>query len=270
MITVLGANGFIGTHLTHYLKTHNIAYHAPKKEDKTIFEKNLGNVIYAIGLTADFRTRPLETVEAHVCLLNRLLKQKNFESLTYISSTRVYAGSESTDENAILKVNPIHYGDLYNLSKLMGESLCLHNGRLNTKVIRLSNIIGVRTDNDFFLDQLITEGQLHGSIEFQTSLDSQKDYLYIDDAVSSIVAITRSSENGIFNVASGESISNGQIADFIHNRFGFDIHVRSDAPRLNFIPIETTKTSRLFAFNPRKFIDYFPDYLSKIQQSKEL
>ena len=28
-----------------------------------------------MGLTADFRSKPLETVEAHVCLLKRLLER---------------------------------------------------------------------------------------------------------------------------------------------------------------------------------------------------
>jgi nucleoside-diphosphate-sugar epimerase len=270
VITVLGANGFIGTHLIHYLKSRNIEHYAPNKGDETLFNKHLGDIIYTIGLTADFRSRPLETVEAHVCILHRLLKKKNFDSLTYLSSTRVYADAEQTNENAVLKVNPIQSGDLYNLSKLMGESLCLHSGYPNTKVIRLSNIIGIRSDNDFFLDQLIAEGYSQGFVEFQTSFDSQKDYLYIDDAIKFIISISQSSENGIFNVASGESISNRQIADFIHDRFRFEIRIRSNAALSNFIPIDTTKTTQIFGFKPRKFADYFPEYLLQIQQSKEL
>ncbi|MDP1784614.1 MAG: NAD-dependent epimerase/dehydratase family protein, partial [Sulfuricurvum sp.] len=213
--TVLGANGFIGRHLVEHLKNQGYECDTPAKYDDFIFSKHLGHVIYAIGLTADFRTRPLDTVEAHVCVLRRLMKEGSFDSLTYLSSTRLYSGSSSTSETAALVVNPYKLEDLYNISKLMGESLCLHAGKANTKVVRLSNIVGLRSDSDSFIDQLLEEGYTAGSIKLHTALDSKKDYLYIDDAVSLIGAIALSSKSGIFNVASGEGVENAQVIDFL-------------------------------------------------------
>ena len=114
-ITVLGAQGLIGSQILHYLQQRGVDTFAPAKHDERIFTEPLGQVIYCIGLTADFRQRPLETVEAHVCLLRRLLATAQFESLTYLSSTRVYAQSDDTSENANLVVNPNQASDLYNL-----------------------------------------------------------------------------------------------------------------------------------------------------------
>src|SRR5437868_14664917 len=93
MITVLGASGFIGSHIVRELEQRGEKYYAPAKVE-TIWDKDLGNIIYCIGLTADFRTRPFDTVEAHVCKLNELLKRGRFDSLLYLSSTRVYIHSK--------------------------------------------------------------------------------------------------------------------------------------------------------------------------------
>jgi nucleoside-diphosphate-sugar epimerase len=267
--TILGANGFIGKHLVKHLREQGYQCDTPERGDETIYHSPLGHIIYAIGLTADFRVRPLDTVEAHVCLLRRLLEEGNFDSLTYLSSTRVYANANNTDEKADLKVNPSNFGDLYNLSKLMGESLCLHGGKTNTKIVRLSNIIGKRADTDFFIDQLIEEGKKQGYIEFQTTLSSAKDYLYIEDAISLVSMIALSPHNGIFNVAGGEEIQNDQIACFLKDKMGFEIRVSKDANTWGFTPINTAKVRDIFGFKPQKFSDYFPRYLSLTQDTKD-
>jgi len=267
--TILGASGFIGSNLVDYLNNQGYECDAPVKSDDTIFSKSLGHVIYAIGLTADFRTRPLDTVEAHVCILRRLIQEGRFESLTYLSSTRVYSDSKSTSETASLVVNPYKFDDLYNISKLMGESLCLHGGRSNVKVIRLSNIVGLRRDSDLFIDQLLEEGYATGCINLHTALNSKKDYLYIDDAVSLIKAISLSSKAGIFNVASGEGVENAQIVHFLESEMGFHTSVCIEAPVWDFVQIDTTKVLDEFGFNPRKFSDYFPSYLNLVRQIKD-
>ena len=53
-----------------------------------------GHVIDCIGLTGDFRVRPLDTAEAHVGLVARCLAELQFDSFLLLSSTRVYARAE--------------------------------------------------------------------------------------------------------------------------------------------------------------------------------
>lgn len=266
--TLLGSGGFIGGHLLRHLQQQGSRTFAPARGDARVFSEPLGHVIYAIGLTADFRTRPLDTVEAHVCLLRRLLAEGSFASLTYLSSTRVYAGAASTAEDASLRVNPCDPGDLYNLSKLMGESLCLHGGRAAVKVARLSNIVGLRPDPDIFIDQLLEEGYARGHIALRTALASRKDYLYIDDAVALLTAIAQSPASGIFNVASGEGVENGQIARMLEQQMGFTVSIEPGAPVWDFMPVDTSRVTAAFGFTPRKFADYFPQFLDLYRQKK--
>lgn len=268
--TILGGAGFIGSNLLRHLRQADHECFAPSRGADSLFCSPLGHVIYCIGLTADFRSRPLDTAEAHVCLLRRLLEHADFESLTYLSSTRVYTGASVTDETATLYVNPNQAGDLYNLSKLLGESLCLHGGRANTRVVRLSNIVGLRPDPDTFIDQLLEEGRLSGRVMLHTALNSRKDYLYIDDAVFALERIAQSKAQGIINVASGEGVSNQQIVQFLESEMGFRVDVTANAPTWDFTAINTRRLKDEFAIRPRLFSDYFPEFLQLYRQNKGL
>lgn len=267
-LTVIGAAGFIGSHLVRHLRALGADCLAPLRGEELSAKHSLGHVVYAAGLTADFRSRPLDTVEAHVCLLQRLIRQGNFDSLTYLSSTRVYAGAENTDESATLAVNPNFSGDLYNLSKLMGEALCLHSGRSEMKVARLSNVVGLRRDPDIFIDQLLEEGAASGKVVFRTNLASRKDYLLIDDAVELIAQIALSAENGIFNVASGEAVSNREIAEALKIEMGFTVEVSPNAASWDFTEVDIEKIKSRFGFSAQRFADYFPVYLQRYRQYK--
>ena len=270
-VTVLGASGFVGSHLVRHLQATGVPCEAPARDAADWLHRPLGHVVYAIGLTADFRTRPLETVEAHVCLLRRLLAEGEFASLTYLSSTRVYGGAAATHEATRLLVDPGVPGDLYNLSKLMGESLCLHglHGRqAPTRVVRLSNIVGLRPDPDIFIDQLLEEGRRTGRVLLRTALDACKDYLWIDDAVALLARMAVSSHSGIFNLASGEAVSNARIAEALRRDMGFEVDITPGAPGWDFMPIDMARTQQVFPFSPRSFDTYFPDFLRQYRHQK--
>ena len=77
--TVLGSSGFVGAHLVRHLRSRGDEVLRPGRD--AVVNGDLGHVVYAIGLTADFRTQPYATIEAHVSRLARLLERARFESL---------------------------------------------------------------------------------------------------------------------------------------------------------------------------------------------
>lgn len=267
-VTVLGAHGFIGRHLVAHLARQGVDCRAYGREPRASYARPLGHVIYAIGLTSDFRQRPLDTVEAHVCVLRALLAEGGFTSLTYLSSTRVYAGAAATREDSRLSVDPNDPSDLYNLSKLTGEALCLHGAGGRAKVVRLSNVVGLRDGVDSFIDQLLAEGEQHGRVALQTALDSSKDYLHVDDAVAQIAAIAQADARGIYNVAGGQNVSNGEIAAQLTGQFGWPVTVRDDAPAWRFPAIDIRNTQALTGLRARPFADYFPTFLNLYRQTR--
>jgi nucleoside-diphosphate-sugar epimerase len=268
-ITVLGGRGFIGSHLVRYFQTAGYECRVPQRGDES-WTAPLGHVIYAIGLTADFRSRPFDAVESHVCLLERLLRAGNFQSLTYLSTARVYGGSLDTSEAADLHVNPVNPDDLYNLSKLAGESLCLHCGREGMKVARLSNVVGQRDDTNTFLYQLLEQGRETGKVVFRTSLESKKDYVDVDDAVALLARLSVSTSTGIYNVAGGEGTRNREIAETLVEEMGFKVSVAPGAVTSEFNSVDISKAKSEFGFSPRRFGDYFPAFLRGYRKKKGL
>ncbi|MDP9203520.1 MAG: SDR family oxidoreductase [Gemmatimonadota bacterium] len=264
--TVLGGRGFIGAAMARFLREKGYACQTPKRGDESIYTVPLGHVIYAIGLTADFRTRPFDTVEAHVCILRRLLQEGTFSSLVYLSSTRVYADSSRTDEEAPVLIDVTKPASLYNVSKLMGESLCLHCGKPEVRIARLSNVVGLRSDTDIFVDQLLAEGFERGEVELRTTYGSTKDYIHIDEVVPLLARLALGGEHNVYNLASGVGVSNKQIVDLLAACAGIRSSVTNGAESWPFFPIDTTRIGREFGFIPRPFAEYFPRHIQEFKQ----
>jgi nucleoside-diphosphate-sugar epimerase len=249
--TVLGASGVIGRRLVGRLRTAGEDVHTPARNDPGVYTRPLGHVIYAIGLTADFRQRPYDTVQAHVGLLAEMLRRADFDSLLYLSSTRVYARAALGREDAPLPVLAQDPSDLYNLSKLMGESLCLHGGRHGVRVARLSNVVGGDdADSDNFVPSLVRAAR-SGRIVLQTAPDSAKDYIHIDDVVELLPRIAVAGRERIYNVASGVQLRHADWTQQLATLTGCTVDVAPGAPVQHFVPIDISRIRAEFGFAPR-------------------
>lgn len=264
MITVLGASGFIGSSIVNKLmKTGEDVYAPERGED--FGDENLGDIIYCIGLTADFRTKPFETVDAHICVLNNILKECSFNSLTYLSSTRVYinASKALAEENDKILVDPFNADDLYTLTKLTGERLCLSSGR-NVKIVRLSNIYGNDVNSDNFLADIVRRIYADGEFTLYSSLSSAKDYLFIDDAVNVLINIALKGKEKVYNVASGHNTSNEQIITELKKNIHFSYSLAQNAVEIKFPIISIKKISTEFNFKPVNITERVSTLIKKV------
>lgn len=264
MITILGASGFLGSHMELKCKNENIPYWSPARQDK-LEGKKLGHVLYCIGLTSDFRTKPFDTVEAHVCKLNEVLKHCDFDSLTYLSSTRVYINSinEFAAETDKLIIDPLNPDDLYNLTKLTGERLCLSSGR-NTKVVRLSNIVGNDIHSENFLPTILKQIKINKTLDLGISLSSAKDYLFIDDAIHILYKIMTAGKEKIYNLGSGINTSNKELMDEIKRYIEFTYTENQNAKEIIFPRISVDRIKKEFNHSPTSINTYIPQLLQQI------
>jgi len=254
--TIFGSKGYIGSALTNYLKLQNIECLTPDIRNDEIPKENLGHVIYAIGVP-DFKQNPMKAIDAHVFLLNKVLNETNFESFLYISSTRVYYNASSTNENSSLVVNPSDFDNLYNISKIMGESICNISKQRNIKIVRLSNVVGNNFDSNIFLPSIIQDAIKFKKIILQTRLDSEKDFIYIDDVLDILQKISLQGKNLIYNIASGQNISNDEIVRKLQEITGCKIEVIVNAKKHSFPPINIEQIQKEFNFKPTNVLDKF-------------
>jgi nucleoside-diphosphate-sugar epimerase len=254
MITILGASGFIGSHLARRLQQFKLEFQAVKRNEP-IPAGNLGNVIYCIGVTADFRSKPFETVDAHVCALLDFVSRHEFDSLLYLSSTRLYNGSGiSTDEDEALRVRPQSANDLYNLSKLTGESIALNCGRTG-RVARIANVYGPDFKSDNFLPSILRQAASGGKIVFETAPDSEKDYVWVHEVVENLIWIAAQGKQHIYNVASGVNVSNAQLAAKLQQLTGCEIEFAPGAPAIKYPRININRVRAEFGIVPSSVLD---------------
>ena len=263
--TVLGSSGYIGSALKDYLILNGHDVLTPSIEEILEPNRDWGTIYYCIGLTSDFRERPFATIESHVTLVSNVLENVNFESLLYLSSTRVYHGSSDSTEGNRLYVNSMNPSDLYNLSKLTGEAICLNSGHPNVKVARISNVVGKNLNRETFVGELLLQA-FAGKIDLISNIDSSKDYISIYDVVEILSRIANDGELSLYNVASGVTLSTRVIIDLIRNYFEIElIQDLSSKPEI-YSGINVDLISREFGYKPRSGLAEIGNLLQIIKE----
>lgn len=224
LYTVLGASGFVGRRLVAALRANGHEVFVPERDDPNVFTRDLGRVFYCVGLTADYARKPYDTVEAHVALLSRLFKEGMFERLLYLSSTRLYDGQPGRpgEEGSSLLFNPHQPRHLYDLSKALGENLCLNYSAGRACVARLACVYDPEPGSPGFLSEWLQKLATGRDIALDSSSGVVRDYIALDDVVWGLRAMIDQGVEGIVNVASGENVSNLDLAQ-VMERHGWRI-----------------------------------------------
>jgi len=251
--TVIGGGGLSGSAVCSALGAERLPFQRVTRQ-VPVPSSPLGHVIYAAGVTGDFMTRRKDALHAHVEMLDSILNRDDFDSLTYLSSTRLYKRNKTTNEDNAILVRPELSDDFYGISKLMGESLCLGITDKPVKVIRLSNVVGDQIVDGNFLHDVITQARTTGKVKFTSSLSSSKDYIALPDVVELILMISRCGNARIYNVASGLNVTHSEIANLLTSELNATIQVALDTPTEDNIPISIARIMSEFNFKPRPII----------------
>jgi nucleoside-diphosphate-sugar epimerase len=213
--TVVGAAGFVGRRLKAKLESSGWEVFAPGRGDAELFRRELGVVFYCAGLTADYDARPFDTVEPHATLVSELIRSASFQRLVYASSTRLYDGMglANVTETQPLVLDPTDPRRVYDLSKALGENLTIARTGGRGAVARLANVYHWGDEAPGFLSAWLIQAQAHRELTLESSPHVARDYIHLDDVVAALIALGQGEPAGIVNVASGQLVTNGEIAE---------------------------------------------------------
>lgn len=258
--TIFGASGFVGGALAIYLRSLGYSVREVGRNNWPEVGASLGNVIFAIGMTAQFRGKSIQTIETQIQTAVDFFKNYQYNSFLYLSSTRVYQSSSSSDEGGSICAVPGDSEYIYNLTKLTAECLCLSFESHRVKVVRLSNVFGSDMGENSFLGSILRDIAMNGDVVIRSSPYSSKDYIHILSACEYIHDIVIGGTKRLYNVASGENVSNREIcAELV--RCGGQVHFENGAPEISFPRIDISRLVREFPRPQRKLLAFIPELL---------
>jgi nucleoside-diphosphate-sugar epimerase len=267
--TIIGQDGFIGKSLVKHLRNKGIECNTLDLRTDKITNASYGHVIYAIGVP-NFKERPFDAIDAHVCTLMRFLKEATFDSFLYLSATHVYFRASSTIEDNPITIDPSDFNELYIISKLMGEAICFASNKPNVRIARPSNVTGKNFFSNLFIPSIIRDAVDRKKIILHSTLDSEKDYIHIDDVIKILIKISLNGKHKIYNIARGQNTKTKDIVEEISRVTGCQVEVMLDSKEYSFPVISTDRVKSEFEFNPRSIISDLEDIIESYKINSKI
>ncbi|MBV8567656.1 MAG: NAD(P)-dependent oxidoreductase [Methylobacteriaceae bacterium] len=267
--TVLGASGFIGTHLVKHLGDKGHHVWTPNRGDPAIFKRHLHLVFYCIGMTTDYLRQPLDTVEAHVSALGQVLQKAQFDKLVYLSSVRLYDGlAGEVSETDSLRLDPLRPRHVYDFSKGLGEAMCHHAGR-PAVVARLGSVFDDKLSQSDFLCATIRSAAGARELSCASAPDNGRDYIHIEDVTAALEAIALGGRESVYNVASGIVFTNAELGTLLERELGCRLKFEGSASQERPPTVSISRLQRDFGRRPLPPDRRLPAILKAIRAAKD-
>jgi nucleoside-diphosphate-sugar epimerase len=239
-VAILGATGFIGKAVTTLFQKKEIDISACSKNGGNIdsLTVDIVDVIKEGELSKWLKNKEINTLiylsseipksfqEANWELFhNNLIMHKNVMNcwkeykfhLIYASGSSVY-GSNSPlpwQENS-----PTFPDNYYTLSKMAGENLFwleYQNG-FQLTILRISAPYGMSLRRKTVVNIFLEEALKNNDLKLFGKGDRQQDFIYIKDIARSFLITDKNKKYGIFNIASGKTVTMRELANTVINQ----------------------------------------------------
>jgi nucleoside-diphosphate-sugar epimerase len=234
---VVGAAGFIGSHLCRYLQSRGsdvlgidrreivdkvgvaIRGEFPHPQVCEAIAAHRAQQIYLLAGTSSVGVSladPLADLSGNardtLSFLEWMRQTDIRSTVVFVSSAAVYGEPAQLPATTATPVHPI---SPYGISKLAGELYMRLYARLHgldTRVIRPFSIYGPRLRKQVVFDMLVKLHQPEPAALFGTGQET-RDFVYVDDLCAALVRVGEAgSPAGIYNVCSGQETSIATIA----------------------------------------------------------
>lgn len=215
--TIVG-NSFVGKALAQRLERADIETNVVGSSNELSSCGEL--LIWCADHPHDYLNDHAETIYDHTYRLAELIKKIEYKKVIYISSTRLNAEQNTVSgEGDSTPFGNLAGSQLFCLSKALGEWLVLQQ-KGKSHVVRLSTVYSDALDGGSFLESMIQAALYGKKGVFDIAGDTQRDYIHLEDVCEAICAVAEKGERTVYNVASGELVSNAKIFELLKERTG--------------------------------------------------
>lgn len=223
-ITVLGANGFVGSALTQYFQTNDIEVvslgrpHFDLTEPRTLSQipadtdiiiHSAGHVGSALKDEIIWNTNVKSTYDLVQYLNNH--KYLNLKLMIYLSSGAVYG----LQDDVLTCNSPLHPDSLYGVSKLLAEQIIEKVFQGRAVFLRLFFPFGSGQRLPRLFPILIRRVHREEEIEIDNAGGPFVNPIFIDDLLYQIMQIIRKPDKAYYNLGGSEVLSIKHIAEII-------------------------------------------------------
>lgn len=283
---VLGANGFLGSHLVdkliaskHFVRAfdkyfdHNTKFTFSENIEivhgEFLNENDLGEALDGIDFVFHFistttpissENNPLVEIDTNVRYSVELFQQcveKNVKRVVYASSGGSIYGNTGLDViNESVLPDPI---SPYAIGKLAVEKFLgyfYHKAGLESVVYRISNPYGSRQSLNtkqgvipIFLNQVLNDEPI--TVYGDGSMI--RDFIYVSDVANMIVESFENSKSRVYNIGSGEGVSINELIQIIYSITGQTakiIHIPAPSTFVDKNILDTSKFVSEFSMQP--------------------
>jgi len=167
----------------------------------------------------------------------------------------------------MLPVAPQVPRHLFDLTKLTGEALCFAMGGGRARVARLASVYNSLDDPSGFLPAVLRK-LVHvpwgASVLIDSTPDASRDYIHMPDVVRALVDIAQRGTQAIYNVASGENVSNARLAEQVSRFAGRQLVFRSNKELPAPAVVDITRLQSEFGWKPALLSEVINPWLEKM------
>ena len=265
-ILITGSNSFVGSEIINYLSKYNYNLIATYRKNKNEFKskkvklvkfdlkkklnlnKRFGVLVHCASVTPvnEFRENYYKINQIGFKNLISLCLKSKCNKIILISSVAVYGDVKKT----ITEKSFARGKSKYAKSKLKMENILFRfakKNKINSVVLRLSQVIGSKSVNNYFSD---LKKKIHSNKKITISLQSKKDYFnnlcHINDLCINIKKLIDGNiilnKNEVFNFASNKPITINKFKKIIYSYNKNIQFVESNIPK--FYKISLNKTNK--------------------------
>lgn len=265
-IGLYGGSGFIGTHFQSMIERqsnynnsqiHMIPHRGSSEEIKIALEKldalsnsnTTTSLLYLAENNEITKADKLSSdyIENNVKRLKFIISNTK-SKLIYASSVAIYGDLSEVPHSPSEKLNIIN---TYSKSKFECEKLVLQAGGV---VARLSNIYGPGMSKKNIISDILKQIKVKG-IDSINIIDGSpiRDMIHISDVTSCLLSMTKIQKKGIYNIATGTSISMKDLALMILKVANFEEYKLMELKHnktTSCISLDISNTKKTFAWSP--------------------